>query len=136
MRELPILFKPEMHRAIRGGRKTETRRVVKLPVIDRTTGCEIAAACEINSCLKQGLELCPYGKSGGRLWVKETFYDCSHHTKKKNYEYRADWTAAREADERDFAWKPSIFMPRKASRWLGPSSTTREYWPRNGSSRA
>jgi hypothetical protein len=76
MRELPILFKAEMHRAIRERRKTETRRLVKMP-----KWAEPGTVEEDNDC-KGGL-MAIYGKTGcfsaikpryqvgDRLWVKE-----------------------------------------------------------------
>lgn len=133
--EKPILFSGEMVRAILEGRKTQTRRVIRIddsPILrgsgDRQRGipsdaqnvrfCSAYLKCDspAGSYTVSSRVPCPYGESGDRLWVKETFYDCHHDTKKRNYEYRADWSPAREADERDFAWRPSIFMPRSASR--------------------
>ena len=61
-----------MVRAILDGRKTQTRRIVKLPLKDPATGCEIAG-CEVNSVLRDTPELCPYGQPGDQLWVRETF---------------------------------------------------------------
>jgi hypothetical protein len=78
MRELPILFKAEMHRAIRERRKTETRRLVKMP-----KWAEPGTVEEDNDC-KGGL-MAIYGKTGcfsaikpryqvgDRLWVKEAW---------------------------------------------------------------
>lgn len=60
------------------------------------------------------LQACPYGKPGDRLWVRETFRiykvgasECSA--------YRA---TADKDDLEYFRWKPSIHMPRWASRVL------------------
>lgn len=120
-REKPILFSGEMVRAILAGRKTQTRRAVKLPVMDRNgTGCEIAG-CEINSCLKQGMDICPYGQPGDRLWVRETFgiITAKHSQRwpKGTIAYRADHGETHGGIEYDLMrWKPSIFMPRSASR--------------------
>ncbi|MEO0796642.1 MAG: hypothetical protein AAFX93_15845 [Verrucomicrobiota bacterium] len=66
-------------------------------------------------------ELCPYGQKGDRLWVRETWamlsywatMDCVHSYQNEAPIYRAeglDWT--------DVTWKPSIHMPRWASRIL------------------
>lgn len=130
IKERPILFSGDMVRAILAGRKTQTRRVVKpqpsesfLPtvgvyhptLVDRDGGLYPGAERFGASDENEGY-LFPYGRPGDRLWVKETFYDCRFDTYKKNYEYRADWNADDDAFERDFAWKPSIFMPRDASR--------------------
>lgn len=108
MKERPILFSGPMVRAILEGRKTQTRRVVKLPLKDPLTGCEIAG-CEINSMLRQGEEICKYGVPGDRLWVRETFQE---NTPPSGWIYRADDIAGHI----DGGWKPSIFMPRQASR--------------------
>jgi hypothetical protein len=128
MKERPILFNAEMVRAILDGRKTQTRRVVKLPLRGPTTGGEVAG-CEINSLLQQGEEFGPFGTVGDRLWVRETWQAyrlCS-------MEYN-EWDACdgppSEMLERygrptvEYAatsdsvgkWRPSLHMPRWASR--------------------
>lgn len=63
-------------------------------------------------------KFCPYGLIGDRLWVKETFRPqdgmttyCQH---QDEIEYRADGDRPKEPT--DCHWKPSIFMPRWASR--------------------
>jgi len=117
MKARPILFSGPMVRAILDGTKTQTRRVVKhKPDAD----CpyhenNIAVAC-------------PYGKVGDRLWVRETWkphYDCMVGT---CIRFRADdlnwkptaWTHDQggwcELNEETPQWRPSIFMPRWASR--------------------
>lgn len=102
MKERPILFTGEMVRAILEGRKTQTRRVVKLPIIDRNgSGCELGAS-EI-------LQYCPHGQVGDRLWVRETFTTDFLGPLNKIV-YRAD------KPEANCTWKPSIFMGRKHSR--------------------
>lgn len=117
-----------MVRAILDNRKTQTRRVVKLPVIDRNgTGCEIAG-CEINSCLKQGMEICPYGKPGEHLWVRETFqfvhansdgqrntFSSARPFTQNDYRW-IEYAATPKDKEPPPKWKPSIFMRRWASR--------------------
>lgn len=124
VKEHPILFSSEMVRAILEGRKTQTRRVVKLPqwstldwndfeVDDHGTP---ALICEDTGCMAD--VPCPYGQPGDRLWVRETFdldwgYD-DQGKKEWNVIYRADLKPEEEAD--DAKWKPSIFMPRWASR--------------------
>lgn len=56
----------------------------------------------------------PYGQPGDRLWVKETF---APHPEFPGYIYRADRGGDYQgAAQGDFKWKPSIFMPRVASR--------------------
>lgn len=64
MREHPILFSGPMVRAILEGRKTQTRRVCKVPSI--TPGNADTMRSIIASC--------PYGQLGDLLWVRETHY--------------------------------------------------------------
>lgn len=67
MKTTNILLRPNMARALREGRKTMTRRIVKLPAKDPLFGCEIAG-CEINGLLKDGnWEISPYGQPGDQL---------------------------------------------------------------------
>lgn len=127
MKERPILFKAPMVRAILDGSKTQTRRVVKQ---DREglLDCKPIPAWDFFwQCVA-----CPYGQPGDRLWVRETFGDCTPGadavvgTKWERPWYRAD------ADDygllghdgegpvyvEDVRWRPSIHMPRWASRIL------------------
>lgn len=78
-RERPILFTPEMVRAILAGTKTVTRRPLKAPrwadpdsafEIDDEGGVE--AVCAATGCLA-GVP-CPYGVPGDRLWVRESVW--------------------------------------------------------------
>lgn len=118
MKERPILFSAPMVRALLDGSKTQTRRVVKKsecwPVSTvRATMLETrgtAMAVDANRCTYGPEIMCPYGKPGDRLWVRETFakaemMDC------RQYAYRAtgDLLGC-------MPWKPSIHMPRVASR--------------------
>jgi hypothetical protein len=56
---------------------------------------------------------CKYGQPGDRLWVKETFWTGGT---KEETAYRADAEMPSSATKMGCKWKPSIFMPRKASR--------------------
>ncbi len=138
MKERPILFSAPMVRAILEGRKTQTRRILKdtgLYAIEPHHGAETAAR-ERAALATQ----CPYGQPGDRLWVRETW----RYTAGSLEESRAitedmtsgvavDWRAtytdncmkilgfSREEAEMadDFeTWRPSIHMPRWASRIL------------------
>ncbi len=67
MKERPILFKGEMVRAILDGNKTQTRRLVK----PQPTMYEPGQCVDVSDMINDAL-VCPYGKPGDRLWVKET----------------------------------------------------------------
>ena len=114
--ERPILFSGPMVRAILDGRKTMTRRVVKkqppdgwdracwfrAPVMGWTYRPEPADEWHTVKC--------PYGQTSDRLWVRETW--CDGYTGTADpYLYRATYKGGA-----NYTWKPSIHMPRKASR--------------------
>lgn len=115
MAEKPILFSAPMVNAILDGRKTMTRRVAdgalwtapdgNLKFIDRRGTRSL-------------LDACSYGKPGDTLWVRETFMieRFPSAPDKPLVHYRADNTAAGSAWTAARMWKPSIFMPRWASR--------------------
>ena len=138
MKESPILFSGPMVRAILEGRKTQTRRVIKFP---KHTYDPIGEASWIKSVHQDGggnwvawstaepglAEFtkkaypngegfkCLYGVPGDRLWVRETFAEAGHDL----ITYKADGTTRqvdRELDNKTSQWRPSIFMPRWASR--------------------
>ena len=136
MKERPILFNAPMVRAILNRSKTQTLRIVKpqppMGCRYEINGNHNKACCifdapdlpgGIGFCPPRGksdhLVPCPYGAPGDRLWVRETWATSlqpeNHEHAKDGYTYRADWT--QEDDSlRDFLWRPSIFMPRAASR--------------------
>jgi hypothetical protein len=84
-KERPILFAGEMVRAILDGRKTKTRRVVKLKCFDKsnTPGYDWhfrgtrrgGRSSDLWQDLRheEVLSLCPHGSPGHRLWVRETW---------------------------------------------------------------
>lgn len=100
VKERPILFSAPMVRAILDGRKKQTRRVVKFK---KKIGV-------LNN--DEFLMLCPHGKRGDRLWVRESFLQDSG-----GFIYRADGDFEGNAKILG-GWRPSIFMPRWASRIL------------------
>lgn len=136
-KERPILFSSTMVRAILDGSKTQTRRIIKnQPEIDDRG--YISDSYWINKPF-EGLLLpkiddlvmyCPYGKPGDRLWVRETWGVCTKGadimagTHWENPLYRADADAygllghdgVGPIYQEDVLWKPSIHMPRLASR--------------------
>jgi len=141
-KERPILFSAEMVRAILERRKTQTRRVIGLAEINKNPDWHSAAYQNgdgdwvfwypdrpglADFTLKayprgsrDGIK-CPYGKPGDLLWVRETFGvqlepDDEH---PHGYViYRADLPtdSSFQYEGGGSAWRPSIFMPRWASR--------------------
>lgn len=132
-RERPILFSAPMVRAILDGRKTQTRRVVKPqpPSIESVTN-HAGIGYHWMNCADQGYVnewrpvgpvwavmkeigevkprlTSPYGNSGDRLWVRETWAKWTSGDCKECCAYRAD-------GGQSYEWRPSIHMPRWASR--------------------
>jgi hypothetical protein len=109
MKERPILFSGPMVQAILSGKKTQTRRVVKLRNGQYLPPSERADP----NGWRQMLRLCPYGQPGDRLWVREThLLDCSHPS--DTQVFRADrpqWTLPGGVH-----WRTAIHMRREASR--------------------
>lgn len=117
MKERPILFSAPMVRAILNGTKTQTRRVVKDRHIDAAPP----------ACFFQWLrERCTYGQPGDRLWVRETWQVVDGSERARRIvtdpspsrgwiEYAATVHPGHEPPPR---WRPSIHMPRWASRIL------------------
>ena len=108
MNEKPILFSGPMVQAILAGVKSQTRRVIK-PEWSRCLDLEDEDDQE------KALQQCPYVRLGSFLWVRETWYQ----TTNKDFTpgqviYKADgWE---HADGSKMYWRPSIHMPRSASR--------------------
>lgn len=123
VRERPILFSASMVRAILEGRKTQTRRVVKPQPPARNDMINAAYCGHPNLWLPNGSICadtprewrCPYGQPGDQLWVRETWalHDQGFDTAEESTFpiYRAD--KRRPEPKR---WRPSIHMPRWASR--------------------
>lgn len=116
MKDHPILFSAEMVRAILDDRKTQTRRVVKGQALDwLQPGMFIP-----EYVASPGNFLSPYGFAGDRLWVREAWAAHPSLNHKKPSEipdnrvvhFRAD----QAVNETHYMWRPSIFMPRWASR--------------------
>lgn len=123
MKERPILFSGEMVKAILEGRKTQTRRVVKPALLANADICKLDGPLSIENEYGEHIDFklfCPYGQSGDRLWVRETFAVVHGEGEKANENdyliYRAD--ASEDVGVIDLvkAWRPSIFMPRVYSR--------------------
>lgn len=141
MKEIPILFSAPMVRAILDGRKTQTRRVVKLVGADTLEEREDGSLWPYSSTWADGDErgpwlACPYGEPGDRLWVRETWQAWKQVSIESDEwdpitrEVRSgeDWALwvelrgkpdkieYRATSESVGPWTPSIHMPRWASR--------------------
>lgn len=114
MKERPILFSTPMVQAILAGRKTQTRRVVK-PQPDEDGLAKFIPSQRWEDTGGKAYT-CPYGKVGDVLWVRETWKEAPEQATWKKYSYKADYNSHLAQLGK---WKPSIFMPKDASRiWL------------------
>ncbi len=128
MNERPILFSGPMVRAILEGRKTQTRRIVKPQPSGEFIGPQLYNPSITNrrGDMRPGPERfgifdtcgewsipCPFGFVGDRLWVRETWAPMS--TFDPSPETGAIYRADKETNQEGI-WKPSIHMPRWASR--------------------
>ncbi len=113
MKERPILFSAPMVRAILEGSKTVTRRALKMP----HGYWETSPSGELIPVPAN----CPYGQPSDRLWVRETWSTLSIFDKIKPSDMDSCYagTIRYMADGfRSGKLRPSIFMPRWASRIL------------------
>ncbi|MEL1716861.1 morphogenetic protein [Klebsiella pneumoniae] len=134
MKERGMIFNAEMVRAILDGRKTQTRRPVKFPVHDKNLGCELAGN-ELAGELSAGNYLnSAFGRPGDCIWVRETWSsDFANYYPNDRVWYAADNNRRLDIEVVDgvrgiyspesdvhvpFRWRPSIHMPRWASRIL------------------
>lgn len=132
MKERPILFSGPMVRAILEGRKTMTRRVVKPQphegvdavewqdqiIVGMNVPDQSGFAMMRGGVIESEAIRCPYGAPCDRLWVRETF-GYPEDNKENGIVYRATdqtWDDASTKHCKTMLWKPSIFMPRWASR--------------------
>ncbi len=123
IKERPILFSSVMVRAILDGTKTQTRRVIKLrndSIIDLLDDDYLneRGFCSIDTEKYHAKQtLCPFGKRGDSLWVREIFAQVSIPNGTTAREiitvYKADNPQGLLIPNK---WEPSIFMPRRASR--------------------
>ncbi|MDO8415534.1 MAG: hypothetical protein Q7S87_04920 [Agitococcus sp.] len=118
MKERPILFSSPMVQAILGGRKTQTRRILKHEVeSDNCIVIKKLSPPRINVRDPRFLQFCPYGVVGDQLWVRETtteeFMGSTSFTK-----YVADGHISYDEWSYSKTTRPSIFMPRNFSRIL------------------
>jgi hypothetical protein len=113
IKDHPILFSTPMVQAILEGRKTQTRRVVKIDGMLPYTGNKPLITHECGSIYYfwgHKEVKCPYGQPGDVLWVRESF---------KWDVFTGGYSALYKADYKtNFGgkWKPSIHMPKSACR--------------------
>lgn len=134
MKEIPVLFNAEMVRAILDGRKTQTRRPFKVQpeYIGTIDGLETwnwnQWTWQYGKLKKLRIEtVSPFGIVGDHLWVRETFcgyiqtsyeYDEWEEATTEKIKERFPMTVEYRATSksRPYKWRPSIHMPRWASR--------------------
>lgn len=136
MKERPIIFNADMVRAVLDGRKTQTRRIMKVQPESNQLGLlRITAStnrsdtgkyhwAESNATgnhVRSKLFACPYGAVGDRLWVRETWAEAGGSAPELQL-YRANYPAhvpskyENVPPPESIRWRPSIHMPRWASR--------------------
>lgn len=142
MKARPILFSGPMVCALLDGRKAQTRRVVKKPP---SKWQAVGWGDQSQSAISPPLHWCPYGQPGDLLWVRETWahYQTVNYVRRvdgRAFSEVSDGLAAYRADGHDTIddlrdhirlmcgcdleaievngdrWRPSIHMPRWASR--------------------
>ena len=112
MKETPILFKTEMVRAILDGRKTQTRRICKLPINLVNKNGQVEYGHGSRTKTNHPKDISPFGKPGDLLWVRETWGEIID-----GIVYKASDLPENVVD--NLRWKPSLFMPKSACRlWL------------------
>lgn len=113
-----------MVQAILEGRKTQTRRVIKLQpadhyfkslVLHATGRYTFAPNSNYNPTEKDIVEVkSKFGKVGDVLWVREGF--CLDFFDDHSTAYKADWNDVAAEYMNQPKWKPSIHMPKAACR--------------------
>jgi hypothetical protein len=137
VRERPILFSSEMVRALLDGRKTQTRRVANVTSENCPPGMITPLAGFVPRSPESHVSYCPYGAVGDRLWVRETwtiknwtdrecaqmgFANAPQHPSEvylgvpTRAVHHASWQPEFDAPYGPERWRPSIHMPRWASR--------------------
>lgn len=145
MKERGIIFNGEMVRALLDGRKTQTRRIMK--VQPERSGLGLRRVVESKNGIDDGKYFwsqsdatglksrskpfsCPFGTVGDRIWVREAFRVHSRATDVATLVYKASernsWTeqthrvpvAVCNKPATPEKWTPSLHMPRWASRIL------------------
>lgn len=133
-KQTPIIFSPEMIKAMQENRKSQTRRtkglekvnqapdewklhkIEHLPTLEMRDeirdklGSDTGFLFQNNISGDWMLIKSPFGGAGDLLWIKETYAILDADKPVNPLNYRAD------GDIEDVKWKPSIFMPKKYCR--------------------
>ncbi len=138
MKARGMIFNSEMVRAILDGRKTQTRRIMKIQpehsglglrrVIDSKNGSDdgkyfwsSSDACGLKARSKSFA--CPFGAVGDRIWGRETWAEAGASAPdlklyRANYPEHVPSIYENVPPAEEIRWTPSIHMPRWASRIL------------------
>ena len=120
MIERGMIFNAEMVRAILDGRKTQTRRIVKLQP-DEDGLAKVTNGPWVDTSERN--YRCPFGDVGDRIWVRETWAEAGASAPNLKL-YRANYPEHLPSHyenvppANEIRWTPSIHMPRWASRIL------------------
>ncbi|HDX8994786.1 TPA: hypothetical protein RQO20_002861 [Klebsiella oxytoca] len=120
MIERGMIFNAEMVRAILDGRKTQTRRIVKLQP-DEDGLAKVTNGPWVDTSERN--YRCPFGDVGDRIWVRETWAEAGASAPnlklyRANYPEHVPSHYENVPPANEIRWTPSIHMPRWASRIL------------------
>ena len=145
MKERGMIFNGEMVRAILDGRKTQTRRIMKIQpsdgfspthngydldlnahwytpgVVDKNGYLQPAKKDVFGVADENEGYTCPFGAVGDRIWVRETWAEAGAGAPdlklyRANYPEHVPTHYENVPPASDIRWTPSIHMPRRASR--------------------
>lgn len=145
MKERGMIFNGEMVRAILDGRKTQTRRIMKIQpsdgfrpthngydldlnahwytpgVVDKNGYLQPAKKDVFGVADENEGYTCPFGAVGDRIWVRETWAEAGAGAPdlklyRANYPEHVPTHYENVPPASDIRWTPSIHMPRWASR--------------------
>lgn len=140
MKAAPMIFNTEMVKAMLGGNKTVTRRPMKPQPTDSGDGYMWWASDRLQTMVNidkvkgdlywDGLasDICPMVSVGDLIYVRETFSALGHNDYQEvspnnrsevhEFRYKASdrLASVKDWEVRGYRWRPSIHMPRHASR--------------------
>lgn len=121
-KEHPILFSAPMVRALLAGTKTQTRReAIKCSTPGRVVLCdfdEVECLIELENTFngQRSWNKCPYGEPGDRLWVREAWSTHACFDGLPPREIKGSFHYMADGECKTGKGRPSIHMPRWASR--------------------